>query len=60
MSAVPTLDSVREQIDAMFPPASARKQHALDWGKTPDGRETIDATREHLKSVPKPVNPTGA
>lgn len=57
VKTVPTLDSVREQIDAMFSPA--RRQRAIEWAATPEGRETLAAQHEAMKSLPKPVPPTG-
>lgn len=57
MSAIPSIDSVHSLIDSMFCPK--RKQRALDWAATTEGRETLAGQYEEMKSTSKPVNPTG-
>lgn len=50
-----SLDTVREQIDAMFTPQERRR--AMDWANSPEGREHLAAHAEALRAVPMPKEP---
>lgn len=47
-----SLDTVREQIDAMFTPQERRR--AVDWANSAEGREFLDAHRQALRAIPLP------
>ena len=48
-----TFNDINAQIDAMFTPA--RRKAALDWAKTPEGRECLAEQRRVLaECTPKP------
>lgn len=55
MSALPSVDAMREQIDACFSPEEQRRVH--DWAATPEGREVLEAHRAELARLPIPATP---
>lgn len=52
---LPAPDDLHAYVNSLFSPL--RRQAALEWAATPEGREVIDSYRAELHALPKPVTP---
>ena len=57
MSALPDPSDLKAYVNSLF--TRERRERALDWAASPEGREAIAANLDSLKSIPTPVNPIG-